>query len=79
MVRVFTIGGMIIDNVVAADGTVHRDALGGNGVYSAAGARLWLDDVGLAANVPRNYPTCWMDTLREAGICGLLGVVFLPK
>lgn len=68
MVRLFTSGGMIIDNVVAADGTVHRETLGGNGVYSAAGARLWIDDVGMVAVVPGNYPAHWLDALREAGI-----------
>ncbi len=68
MVRLFTAGGMIIDNVVSADGMVQRETLGGNGVYSAAGARLWLDDVGIVAVVPRNYPARWLDTLRDAGI-----------
>ena len=41
MVEVFTGGGIIIDNVVAADGAVHLETMGGNAVYSAAGARLW--------------------------------------
>lgn len=68
MVRLFTAGGMIIDNVVSADGTVHRETLGGNGVYSAAGARLWLDDVGIVAVVPGNYPAQWIQALRDAGI-----------
>lgn len=68
MVRLFAAGGMIIDNVVSADGAVHRETLGGNGVYSAAGARLWLDDVGIVAVVPANYPVRWLETLRDAGI-----------
>ncbi len=68
MVRLFTAGGMIIDNVVTAEGTVHRETLGGNGVYSAAGARLWMEDVGIVAAVPGNYPLQWLDTLRRAGI-----------
>ena len=68
MVRLFTAGGVIIDNVVSADGAVQREMLGGNGVYSAAGARLWLDDVGIVALVPHNFPRRWLDTLQEAGI-----------
>jgi sugar/nucleoside kinase (ribokinase family) len=68
MVRLFAAGGMIIDNVVSADGTVHRETLGGNAVYSAAGARLWQGDVGIVAVVPANYPVRWLETLREAGI-----------
>lgn len=68
MVKLFTAGGIIIDNVVAADGTVHQDVMGGNAVYSAAGARLWLDDVGIVAVVPRNYPQHWLDELGRSGI-----------
>lgn len=68
MVRLFAAGGMIIDNVVTGDGTVHREALGGNGVYAAAGAHLWCDGVGLVALVPRNYPMHWIEALRDAGI-----------
>jgi sugar/nucleoside kinase (ribokinase family) len=68
MVKLFTAGGVIIDNVVAANGTVHQNAMGGNAVYSAAGARLWLDDVGIVAVVPKNYPKHWLDELGRSGI-----------
>ncbi len=78
MVKLFAAGGMIIDNVVAADGTVHREALGGNGVYAAAGARLWCDHVGLVALVPRNYPRHWFDALHDCGI-DTAGVAMLPE
>ena len=52
MPEVFTVGGLSIDNIVAADGSVHCNVMGGNAVYSAAGARLWLDDVGVVGLVP---------------------------
>jgi len=78
MVKLFACGGMIIDNVVTADGTVHREALGGNGVYAAAGARLWCDRVGLVALVPRNYPARWFEALRNAGI-DIAGVAVRPE
>lgn len=42
--------------------------MGGNGVYSAAGARLWLDRVGLVASVPSNYPARWLEALHVSGI-----------
>ena len=45
--RVFTTGGVIIDNVVSHDGALVRGQIGGNAIYSAAGARLWLDPVGV--------------------------------
>ena len=68
MVRLFTAGGIIIDNVVTADGSVHRETMGGNAVYSAAGARLWLDDVGMVGVVPLNYPVHWLKDLEVAGV-----------
>ena len=68
MYAVFTTGGMIVDNVVSFDGTVHQGTLGGNGVYSAAGANLWLGQVGIVAVVPSNYPSQWLDAIRNAGI-----------
>ncbi len=68
MVKAFTTGGIIVDNVVTADGLVHREAMGGNAVYSAAGARLWLDDVGIVGVVPSNYPMRWLSDLQHAGI-----------
>ena len=68
LVQVFVAGGIIIDNVVASDGMVHRQTMGGNGVYSAAGARLWLDSVGIVGSVPSNYPMDWLAALRASGI-----------
>lgn len=68
MVQCFTAGGIIIDNVVAADGRVRRGQMGGNAIYSAAGARLWLDAVGVVGVVPRNYPARWLDAARAAGL-----------
>lgn len=69
MPEVFTVGGLSIDNIVAADGSVQRDVMGGNAVYSAAGARLWLDDVGVLGLVPRNFPSELLERLRAARIC----------
>ena len=68
MPEVFTVGGLSIDNIVAADGSVHCNVMGGNAVYSAAGARLWLDDVGVVGLVPRNYPAACLESLRLARI-----------
>ena len=68
MLEVFTAGGISVDNIVAADGTVQCNVLGGNAVYSAAGARLWLDDVGILGLVPRNYPVDWLERVKAARI-----------
>ena len=61
-------GGIIVDNVVTAQGQVRRATLGGNAVYAAAGARLWLDRVGLVGVVPANYPMAWIQRLAKSGI-----------
>ena len=68
MVELFTTGGILLDTVVAADGMVHADSLGGNAVYSAAGARLWAGRVGCVGVVPRNFPARWISLLDKSGI-----------
>lgn len=78
MVRVFTAGGIIIDNVVAADGRVGRDAMGGNAVYSAAGARLWLDEVGIVGRIPSNYPPELLRRLSSHGV-DISGIVTVDE
>lgn len=68
MVALFTVGGVIVDTVVAADGTLGPRTMGGNAVYSAAGARLWLEGVGIVARIPANYPRVFLHQLEEAGV-----------
>ena len=65
---VVAFGGIIVDNVVSAEGRVNQVTLGGNAVYSAAGARLWLDRVGIVGIVPANYPAAWIQALATSGI-----------
>jgi ribokinase len=52
----FTSGGLILDNVVTAEGALIRGQIGGNALYSAAGAALWRDKVGVIGRVPAGYP-----------------------
>ena len=68
MADLLATGGIILDNVVTADGAVHLDGLGGNAVYSAAGARLWSRRVACVGLVPRNYPAAALAPLAAAGI-----------
>lgn len=75
MVALFTAGGVIVDTVVSADGTLGPRTMGGNAVYSAAGARLWLDGVGIVARLPANYPRAFLDRLEQGGI-DLSGIRF---
>ena len=69
-----TAGGMIIDNVVSADGTVSLGAMGGNAAYSAVGAHIWSRPVGVVAAVPSDYPQVWLNRLAEADV-DVTGVV----
>lgn len=75
MVTLFTAGGVIVDTVVSADGTLGPRTMGGNAVYSAAGARLWVDEVGIVARVPTNYPRDFLTRLEDGGI-DLSGIRF---
>lgn len=70
-----TVGGLTVDHVVAADGTVALDQAGGNGAYSAVGALLWCDRVGLVSHAVASYPRAVIARL-EAGGVDLAGVVW---
>lgn len=72
-VRAFAIGGVIVDCIVEANGTLHLEMLGGNALHAAAGARLFLDNVGVVGRVPASYPHAALaktagDRLDLAGI-----------
>jgi sugar/nucleoside kinase (ribokinase family) len=51
-----TIGGLTIDNVIAADGTVALSRVGGNAAYSAVGARCFVETVGLVSMAVASFP-----------------------
>ena len=76
-VAAFTTGGMIVDNMVTWDGRLARGLVGGNAVYSAVGAGLWLDHVGVAARIPQNYPPAAVQALAMTGL-DLEGLVVEP-
>jgi ribokinase len=69
-----TAGGLTVDHVISADGTVALDKVGGNGAYSAVGARCWVDAVGLISVAVSTYPRATLTRLRQNGIA-LDGVV----
>lgn len=69
-----TAGGLTVDHVISADGTVALDKVGGNGAYSAVGARCWVDTVGLISVAVSTYPRETLTRLRQNGIA-LDGVV----
>ncbi len=53
------------------------DAPGGNLLYAAAGARLWVDSVSLLARVGENYPHEWLRDFQQKGLV-TSGVKIIP-
>ena len=41
-----TAGGLTVDHVISADGTVALARVGGNGAYSSVGALCWREPIG---------------------------------
>ena len=63
----FTIGGFTLDDTVFPEGNVEWAAPGGNVLYSAIGARIWADPVGLVSLVGSDYPQSYLDRLKRYG------------
>ncbi len=63
-----TLGGLRIDYLITAQGEVGLGEMGGNALYSAVGARLWAQGVGIVARVAQNYPRAWLERVAAAGI-----------
>jgi len=73
-----TVGGLTVDNVVAANGRVALAQAGGNGAYSAVGALMWSRQVGLVSAAVESYPQQTLERLRAGGV-DLSGVVWVPE
>jgi sugar/nucleoside kinase (ribokinase family) len=61
-------GGLRIDYLITRKGEAHCGLPGGNALYAAAGAKLWVDEVGLWARYGRNYPPDWLQTFSTLGL-----------
>lgn len=62
------VGGLTVDNVVAADGTVALEQAGGNGAYSAVGALMWQPGAGLVSAAVETYPRAALEQLKAGGV-----------
>jgi ribokinase len=67
---------MRIDYLITQESRSRNGLMGGNALYSAAGAALWSDSVGLWAKIGQNYPEIWTDELKKRGLAasGLIDV-----
>ena len=63
-----TIGWLTVDDIVLTDGTSHMGMAGGGALYSAVGARIWSDSVGLHAAAGRPYLDATKRAVAERGI-----------
>jgi len=63
-----TVGGLTVDNVISADGTVALAQAGGNGAYSAVGALIWRPRVGLVSCAVDSYPRNTIRRLEAHGV-----------
>jgi ribokinase len=71
-----TAGGLTVDHVISADGTVALARVGGNGAYSSVGALCWRERVGLVSVAVASYPRETLARLRDNGVA-LDGVVMV--
>ena len=66
--NLIVIGGLTLDNVISADGQVQLSQSGGNGAYSAVGAIVWVDQVGLVSKTVESYPNKALEKFKSNGI-----------
>lgn len=62
------VGGLREDYCITAGQRLISGALGGNAVYSAVGARVWAEDIGILSRVGNNFPLAWLKRLEDSGI-----------
>jgi sugar/nucleoside kinase (ribokinase family) len=75
--RVIVVGNLTIDDVVLPDGTTHMSSVGGNGLYTALGVRLWQPSVGLVTRRGEDFPHNLIAMLNSLGVAAD-GVVDIP-
>jgi sugar/nucleoside kinase (ribokinase family) len=61
-------GNLTTDNVITAEGELLPQNFGGNCLYSALGARVWSDRVGVVSRYGSGYSEKPFDLLRSLGI-----------
>jgi sugar/nucleoside kinase (ribokinase family) len=68
MAEVYMLGNFTMDDVVYHGGDVDWDQPGGNALYAALGAQVWLSDVGVQARLGQDYSNAHLDALRARGL-----------
>jgi sugar/nucleoside kinase (ribokinase family) len=68
MIDYVMIGGITLDDTVVHNSRATFDAPGGNSIYSALGAWLWTEAIGIVSCVGPDYPNQYLQTLENSGI-----------
>ena len=67
--EVYTVGNLTIDDIVIwPSGRTWMDQPGGNALFSALGARIWLDRVGILTRLGRDYPRPHLAAMARRGL-----------
>lgn len=70
--RFFSVGSIILDDIILHNGQTHMGVLGGGSTHAAMGMRVWADKVGLVSAIGDNFPGGLYDEM--AGAFDLSGV-----
>jgi sugar/nucleoside kinase (ribokinase family) len=76
---VYVLGNFTIDDIVYHGADVHWEQPGGNALYAALGAQVWLSNVGVLARLGEDYPSTHLDALRRRGLKLALRRVHAPN
>jgi sugar/nucleoside kinase (ribokinase family) len=68
MIDLVTIGWLTMDDIVLPDATCHPQVIGGGALYSAIGARVWQDRVGLHSVTGENYLQSVRNQISKNGL-----------
>jgi ribokinase len=68
MIDIVTIGWLTIDDIVLPNATCHRQVIGGGALYSAIGARIWHDRVGIHSVTGEKYIQTVTNEISQYGL-----------
>lgn len=67
-ISVVVAGNFTIDDMVLPDGSTSMGVTGGDVLYGALGARLWVDDIGMLSRAGENFPKQNLEKCVAAGL-----------
>lgn len=67
MSQLLCCGGLRTDYIITAQNDVRLMEMGGNALYAAAGAKIWLDRIAILARAGESYPSGWIGDLHDYG------------